>query len=98
VMLRSSNLECLQKMRDQFRDRHVRDAARRLLLKSMDEGRLRILMNRQAAFVGIIAVVATGEESPLGPLVLELYSDEPQALIDWLTQRRSGEDQSPGRL
>lgn len=98
VVLRSSGLGCLQRMRDQFRDRHVRDAARRLLLKSIDGNRMRVLFNRQAAFVGVIAVVSAAEESPIGPLVLEVDCERPEELLDWLTLYRASEPLSPGRL
>ena len=97
VIISSSDRGCLQKIHDQLRDRHVRDAARRLLLKSSEGNHLRLLLNRQAAYVGIIAVVSTGEESPLGPLVLEMDSSDPQALIDWLTFYQTGESRQPSR-
>lgn len=96
--MRSSERGCLQKMHDQFRDRHVRDAARRLLLKSMEGNRLRILFNRQAAFVGVIAAVSAGEESPVGPLVLELECEKPEELMDWLTLHRAAEPRAQARL
>jgi predicted RNA binding protein with dsRBD fold (UPF0201 family) len=94
VTLRSSHLECLQMVHDQLRDRHVRDAARRRLLKSIDGNRMTLLLNRQAAFIGIVAVVAAAEESPLGPLVLEMECDKPEELMDWLTLYRAEEPRS----
>lgn len=97
VVLRSSGLRCLQKVHDQLRDRHVRDAARRILLRSVDGDTLRILFNRQAAFVGVIATVSSAEESPLGPLVLELVTRDPQGVIDWLTLYQTVEPQSQAR-
>jgi uncharacterized protein len=93
VVLHSSEIGCLQKIHDQLRDRRVRNAARRLLLKSLEGTEMRILFNRQAAFVGVIAVVSTGEESPLGPLVLELKTEKPVELIDWLAPYRAAEPQ-----
>jgi predicted RNA binding protein with dsRBD fold (UPF0201 family) len=98
VVLRSSEPSCLQKIHDQFRDRHVRNAARRLLLKSIDGSRMRILFNRQAAFVGVVAAVSTGEESPVGPLVLELECEKPEELLDWLTPYRAAEPQGQVHL
>ena len=97
VRLRSAGLACLQKIHDQLRDRHVRNAARRQLLKSIEEGKLRVLFNRQAAYIGVIATVSAGEESPLGPLVLEIVSDEPQELLDWLAPFQSEGPQSQVR-
>ncbi len=83
--LASGSIACLHRLHDQLRDRHVRDAARRLLLRSLEGRRLTLLLHRQAATVGIIAVCSSEEESALGPLVLEVETEEPQRLIDWLT-------------
>jgi len=85
VKLVSSNPRCLQKLHDQLRDRHVRDAARRLMLRLLEGDTLRLMVNRQAAAVGLIALCTSATESPLGPLHLEVESDSPQQLVDWLT-------------
>jgi predicted RNA binding protein with dsRBD fold (UPF0201 family) len=85
IRLRSVSPRCLQKLHDQLRDRHVRDAARRLMLASLEGNVVPLKLNRQAAAVGVLALVSNAVESPLGPLNLEIESEEPQKLIDWLT-------------
>jgi uncharacterized protein len=85
IRLLSTSPRCLQKLRDQLRDRHVRDAARRLMLRLLDGPTLTVMINRQAATVGVIALCTSATESPLGPLTLEVESDAPLRLIDWLT-------------
>jgi len=85
IRLRSGSSRCLQKLHDQLRDRHVRDAARRLMLRLLEGNTLRLMLNRQAAAAGVLALCTTATESPLGPLKMEIESDEPQQLIDWLT-------------
>jgi predicted RNA binding protein with dsRBD fold (UPF0201 family) len=85
IRMRSSSPRCLQKLHDQLRDRHVRDAASRLMLRFLEGNTLTILLNRQAATAGVIALCTTATESPLGPLTMEIESDKPQKLIDWLT-------------
>jgi predicted RNA binding protein with dsRBD fold (UPF0201 family) len=85
VTLRSRETACLQKIHDQFRDRHVRAAANRLLLRMRDGRKVIILLNRQAATAGVAALCTSATESPLGPLVLEIESDRPEAVIEWLT-------------
>jgi predicted RNA binding protein with dsRBD fold (UPF0201 family) len=97
ILLKSSGLSCLQKIHDQLRDRHVRNAARRLLLKSVEGTHMRILFNRQAAYVGVIAAVSAAEESPLGPVVLELDVNDPLKLLDWLVPYQSAEPQGQAR-
>ncbi len=88
VVLTSSNRETLQLLKDQFRDRRIRAAARRLLLSSVQDGGMQavILFNKQAATVGIAALCDDPSESPLGPIVLRIRSQNLAALIDWLTK------------
>jgi len=88
VMFLSSKIDSLQFLKDQFRDRRVRAAARRLLLSSLDSGGMQaiLLLNKQAATVGIAAICDDPSESPLGPIVLRIRSPNLQGIIDWLTK------------
>lgn len=74
----------LAHIRDQFRDRHVRAAARRQMLLKMHGQSTSLMLNRQAATVGVIAVCGTPEESPLGPIYLTIESATLETVIDWL--------------
>ena len=87
VMFVSSNRESLHFLKDHFRDRRIRSAARRLLLSNADDGLLQtqIMFNKQAAFAGIAALCDDPSESPLGPIVLRIRSNKLQDLIEWLT-------------
>lgn len=88
VMFTSQDRSSLQLLKDQFRDRRVRAAARRLLLSSMQGGELQavLLLNKQAATVGIAALCDDPRESPLGPIVLRIRSQNIAEVIDWLTK------------
>jgi predicted RNA binding protein with dsRBD fold (UPF0201 family) len=85
IRLRSTSSRCLQRLHDQLRDRHVRDAARRLMLASLEGHVLPLKLNRQAAAAGVLALCSNAVESSLGPLNLEVETEAPQRLIDWLT-------------
>jgi predicted RNA binding protein with dsRBD fold (UPF0201 family) len=87
VMFISSDLEALRYLKDQFRDRRVRSSARRLLLVNQEEGSLQtyLLLNKQAATIGIGALCDDPRESALSPIVLRLRSDKLMGVIDWLT-------------
>ena len=85
VALRSKELTCLQKIHDQLRDRHVRAAANRLLLRMRDGRRVTMLLNRQAATAGVVALCTSAIESPLGPITVEIETDTPDRLIEWLS-------------
>jgi predicted RNA binding protein with dsRBD fold (UPF0201 family) len=87
VMFISTDLKSLRYLKDQFRDRRVRSSARRLLLSNQEEGSLQtyVLLNKQAATVGIGALCDDPRESALGPIVLRLRSNDLLKVIDWLT-------------
>jgi predicted RNA binding protein with dsRBD fold (UPF0201 family) len=85
IALRSREMGCLLKIHDQLRDRQVRAAANRLLLRMRDGRRVIMLLNRQAATVGVVALCTSATESPLGPLVMEIECDKPETVIEWLT-------------
>lgn len=85
ITLRSTSSKCVEKIRNQFRDRRIRAVARRLAMGSRVGYRLTFMLNRQAAYKGTIALCSNEEESPLGPLYLTLESSELDKLIDWLT-------------
>ncbi len=87
IMFVSTDLESLRYLKDQFRDRRVRSSARRLLLSNREEGSMQtiLLLNKQAATVGIGALCDDPRESALGPIVLRLRSSDLDWVIDWLT-------------
>jgi len=72
-------------IRDQLRDRHVRSAARRQMLLKRSGRTTSLMLNRQAATAGVVALCGSPEESPLGPIYLTVESKDIDAAIDWLT-------------
>ena len=85
ITVSSNSRRSLEKIRHQLRDRRVRSAARRLFLTRSEGGSVSIMLNRQAASVGIVALCNREDESPLGPIYLKLESDHLGTLMDWLT-------------
>jgi predicted RNA binding protein with dsRBD fold (UPF0201 family) len=87
VVFISSNLESLKHLKDQFRDRRVRSAARRLLLSNQEEGSLQsyLLLNKQAATAGIGSLCDDPRESAFGPIVLRVKSSDLTGVIEWMT-------------
>lgn len=82
--LTTDDPKSLARIRDQLRDRHVRAAARRQMLLKMHGQSTSLMLNRQAATVGVIAVCGTPEESPLDPIYLTIESATLEIVIDWL--------------
>lgn len=84
-IMMESGAEGLSKIHDQFRDRHVRATARRLALGSLQSGRFTLMLNRQAAYCGVIALCSSEEESTLGPIFLTVRSDAIDSVLGYLT-------------
>ncbi len=72
-------------VRDQLRDRHVRSAARKRMLLKRSGHSTSLMLNRQAATAGVVALCGSPDESPLGPIYLTLESEKIDAVVDWLT-------------
>jgi predicted RNA binding protein with dsRBD fold (UPF0201 family) len=85
VRLATEDPKALVWLRDQFRDRHIRTAARRQLLLKSDGRRTSLMLNRQAAAAGVIVICGSPQESPLGPIYLTVEASRAETAIDWLT-------------
>lgn len=96
VQFVSGDIESLRFLRDQFRDRRVRAAARRLLLTGMkgESKQTFLLLNKQAATVGIAALCDDPRESQLGPISLRIRSENLERAIDWITSGYSTAERS----
>ncbi|MDE1858640.1 MAG: hypothetical protein KGI26_06220 [Thaumarchaeota archaeon] len=90
----TTDAKSLEHVRDQLRDRHIRSAARRQLILNKTRASSSLLLNRQAAAVGVVAVCGGPLESPLGPIYLTLSSEKLDGAIDWLTAYEGGEGTS----
>jgi predicted RNA binding protein with dsRBD fold (UPF0201 family) len=85
VRLVTEDPRALVHIRDQLRDRHVRSAARRQMLLKNSGRSTFLMLNRQAATAGVVALCGSPEESPLGPIYLTLESEKIGNVVDWLT-------------
>jgi predicted RNA binding protein with dsRBD fold (UPF0201 family) len=74
-------------LRNIMHNDRVRDASRRLLLKSIRGDSIKFFLNKQVAFAGHVSFCEETAESPLGPLRFTIETDNPQALIEWLAEK-----------
>jgi predicted RNA binding protein with dsRBD fold (UPF0201 family) len=86
----SEDASSLAHLRDQLRDRRVRAAARRLLTDARQGRMTELMLNRQAAAAGVVALCGSQDESPLGPIFLAIESDRLEEVIGWLTAYEGG--------
>jgi uncharacterized protein len=81
--------DSLFKLRILLHNDRIRDASRRLLFKSIRGNMISFYLNKQVAFVGHISFSEESSESPLGPIRVNIETDNPEQLIDWLAEKTS---------
>jgi hypothetical protein len=79
-----AHLEDLDNLKTLLRQQVIRDAARKLLFKSISGSTIVAHLNKQAAFAGKASFCERYDESPLGPITLTIRTENPEQLIDWL--------------
>jgi predicted RNA binding protein with dsRBD fold (UPF0201 family) len=77
----------LLNLRNMLRNDRIRDASRRLLFKSIRGTMISFYLNKQVAFSGHISFSEETAESPLGPIKVNVETDNPEQLIDWLAEK-----------
>jgi hypothetical protein len=79
--------DSLIKLRNMFHNDRIRDAARRLLFKSIRGNMISFCLNKQVAFAGHVSFSEETGESPLGPIKISIEAEYPQQLVEWLAEK-----------
>ncbi len=79
--------ESLIKLRNMLCNDRIRDAARRFLFKSIRGNMISFCLNKQVAFAGHISFSEQTAESPLGPIRVNIETENTEQLIDWLAEK-----------
>ena len=79
--------EALLRFHDLLRREQILDAARGVFLKGIQGNMICFYLNKQVAYVGHVSFSQSVGESPLGPIRVEIKSDNPRAVIDWLAPK-----------
>lgn len=85
MICESDSYLCLKKLYEQIRNRRTMAVFRRLLRENRSEGKTWIYLNRQAAYIGKVIACEEEQESPLGPILVRFYVDDPDEFIEWIT-------------
>ncbi len=89
VVGEAEGLKALEHMKVKLKARRIRDAAKAAMLKWMEPNRVVIFLNKQVSFAGNISFSEPYGESPLGPIMVEIETEDPKSVIDWLTSKES---------
>ena len=80
----SNNYESLTKIYETIRGKNSQNTYRRHLRANNDKNSTWFYLNKQAAFVDVIAICNEADESPLGPIKIVLHSKNIEDVIEWL--------------
>ncbi|UCD72974.1 MAG: hypothetical protein JSW01_05915 [Candidatus Bathyarchaeota archaeon] len=90
MIFQGTGKEFLSPLRRLLHEQRILSAARRVVKKGLRDGIFHFCLNKQAAFANQVSFSEEKEESPLGSIVFEIKTRDPEAFLDWLTQRRRG--------
>jgi predicted RNA binding protein with dsRBD fold (UPF0201 family) len=79
--------EPLLKFKSVLRNDHIRDAARKALSWGQADKNIRFCLNKQVAFAGHVSFSQEVAESPLGPIIVTIQTENPAQLITWIAPR-----------
>ncbi len=80
----SRDLNSLSKIQETIRRRKVNRVYRRQMRYNTEGDTTWFYLNKQAAFVDVVAVCDEAEESPMGPIKVILHSKNLEKIADWL--------------
>ena len=84
VRAKSDDVASLEKIYETIHSKHFENIYRRNLEQNTAHNTTWFYLNKQAAFVGKIAICKEEDESPLGPIKVTLKSSNIERLIEWL--------------
>ncbi|MFB5628481.1 MAG: RNA-binding domain-containing protein [Nitrosarchaeum sp.] len=84
IVSNSKDLQLLEKIYDVIHSNKSQKIYQRQLEKNLENDSTWFYLNKQAAFVGTVALCEETEESPLGPIKIILTSSNIDKIIDWL--------------
>lgn len=80
----SKDLHLLERIYDVIHSNHSQKIYQRQLEKNLDNDSTWFYLNKQAAFIGTVALCEEADESPLGPIKVVMTSSNIDKIIDWL--------------
>jgi predicted RNA binding protein with dsRBD fold (UPF0201 family) len=82
----SEEVNTLSQMKKRLKDQAGSAFAGEAFLRSIkEESKIRFYLNKQAAFMGILHFCESKNESPLGPITVEVESDDIKSTINYIT-------------
>ena len=84
VLVATASIRGLQRLHRLLREQRILDAARSVLRRGIQGGRIVFYLHKQAATVGKVSFVGGDQESPMGAIRVTIEYPEPERVVDWL--------------
>lgn len=84
LVAESKELSTLSPLHRKLREQKILETARTILKKSASNDSVTFFLNKQAAYAGHVHFCEPERESPLGPITVNITSENLDLLIDWL--------------
>jgi predicted RNA binding protein with dsRBD fold (UPF0201 family) len=81
----SKGQQALIKLRNLLQREHIRAAARTVLIRGAENKSVSFCLNKQVAYAGHVSFSTEPNESPLGPIKVEIGTEDPRKIIEYLT-------------
>ncbi len=79
----TKKLEELKKIKDQIRSRSTIAVLKKVLYNNQNMDITWFLLNKQAAFSGVVVIAEEDDESPLGPIRITIKNQDIEEIINW---------------
>jgi uncharacterized protein len=84
AMVKTEGLHALHHIRVGVKSRFSAGVLRRLFEYNRSKNKTWFLLNKQAAYSGVIAIVESSVESSLGPIMVTITSKDLDRVLEWL--------------
>lgn len=78
--------EALMEIHRQTKAKEILGILRKRLLNNLLDNHTWFYLNKQAAYAKVVVICEEAEESPLGPIKVEIKSNDIDSIIEWLTR------------
>jgi hypothetical protein len=82
---KSDDISSLSNISESIHTKNTKNIYQRILKKNSNENSTWFYLNKQAAFVNIVALCSESDESPLGPIKVVLEGNDIENIIQSLT-------------
>ncbi|MGB6462738.1 MAG: RNA-binding domain-containing protein [Nitrosotalea sp.] len=86
----SRDLHSLSKIQETIQKRRVNKVYRRQMRYNTKGDTTWFYLNKQAAYVDVIAICDDAEESPMGPIKIIIHCNDLEKIVDWLAPESVG--------